>query len=73
MKFTYIFAAIAAAGAIKVGDHVLSNNPDAQLDGGDHDSSSVSMHDDFYGNEQVMKQFKAAVEAEKKGGKKWDK
>ena len=30
MKFTYICALIAAAGAIKVGDNLLGNNPDAQ-------------------------------------------
>ena len=70
MKFYYIFALIAAAEAIKIGDNLLSNNPDAQLDGGEHSPDEVSPYDDFTGSNQVMKQFKAAIEAEKKGGKK---
>ena len=63
---------IATASAIKVGDNALSNNPAAQLDGGNHDSSSVSMYDDHSSSGAVMKQFMEAVAADKKAAaKKW--
>ena len=72
MKFTYICAMIATASAIKVGDNSLSNNPAAQLDGGNHDSASVSMYDDTTHNSAIMKQFMDAVKADKGAkAKKW--